>query len=158
MRQLLALATLGLVAACTPEAPVAPGGGPQLLIGNSPLSPLEVEYVKTETGPGTAQWTGAVKGDVAGTLRTRVLSVREAGHIWHIETLWEVDAGEESFDAELNGTLDTKSGALLLTGQIVRGMLVGALVYDTGRLTGIDPVTGGTVFEGSIRIMTGSGN
>ncbi len=158
MKQLLTLATLALVAACGREAPLAPAEAPEFLIGQSPLSPFTIEYVKTETGPGTAQWTGNVTGDAIGNLRTRVLSVRETGHIWHIETLWEIDAGTRSINAELNGTLDTKSGKLLLGGRILSGILLGARVYETGQLTGFDPVTGGTVFAGSLRIMTRSAN
>lgn len=152
---LVSAAALAL-AACTRE-PVSAPDGPELLIGGSPLSPIELTYVKTETGPGTAHWTGAVSGDFSGDLATQVLSVKEAGHIWHIETLWEVAAGPQSFSAELNGTLDTKTGTLVLTGEIVSGAMTGAQVYDEGQLVGTDSGTGGTVFEGFLRIMTSSG-
>lgn len=152
---LLAVATLPL-AACDHPPALAPADGPQLLIGGSPSSPHELTYVKTETGAGTAHWTGTVAGDISGDLRTQVLGVRVAGHLWHLETRWQVDAGAQSFVAELDGTLDTRTGKLLLLGPIVSGYLAGAQVYDDGQLTGFDAGTGGTVFEGRLRITTAS--
>lgn len=148
---------LGL-AACAQEPALAPPDQPQLQVGASANSPLEISYVKTETGSGTAQWTGSVSGDVSGDLRTQVVGLRVSGAIWHIDTLWEIDAGAASFNAELRGTLNTNTGKLLLTGQAVSGDLTGARIYDEGQLTGVDPVTGGTVFEGSILLIPRSAN
>ena len=154
MKRLLSLASLAIVAACGGEAPLAPDA-PQFLIGGSPLS-LTIVYLKTETGLGTGQWTGSVKGDAVGELNTRVLSVRETGDISSITTLWRIDAGTHSFDAELTGTLDQTNGKLQLSGRIVSGFRAGAEVHTTAQLTGLDPKTQGTVFEGSLRIAVDS--
>ncbi len=153
MRGPIALLSLVVLAACSDPTAVDP---PQFLIGGSALRPLSLEYVKTETGPGTAQWTGSVSGDVSGDLQTQVLSLRVSDHIWHIETFWQVSAGGQSFEASLVGTLDVETGELLLNGRVVSGYLSGARVHNEGQLTGFDPGTGGTVFEGFMRIMPGS--
>ncbi len=122
----------------------------------APRSPLVMDYMKTESGPGSANWLGSVWGDIDGDLETQVVGLMVAGKIWHIQTIWTVTgAGAHDFVAELNGMLDTSSGKLLLNGAIVSGYLAGAQVHEEGFLTGFTEA-GGTIFEGFVRIMPGS--
>lgn len=139
---------------CREAEPAAPGMAAILV----PAQPLMLDYVKVESAPNSLNWFGGVTGDINGTLETRVVGAEQSGHILHIRTEWSVDAGAESFQAALDGTLDTKTGRLLLDGDITSGYLAGARAHNQGRLTGTDPVTGGTVFTGFLRIMPGSAN
>jgi hypothetical protein len=151
---LLVSATL-LLPACDAATPVSLTS-PEPSAAIVPAAPILMDYVKVETGPGSLNWLGSVSGDVIGALETRVVGASQSGHILHIQTKWSVDAGAESFEADLDGTLDTKTGRLLLDGAVMSGYLAGARVHDEGQLTGTDPSTSGSVFEGFLRIMPGS--
>lgn len=131
---------------------------PEMAAVLAPASPLMLDYVKVESAPNSLNWFGGVTGDIDGGLETRVVGAEPSGHILHIRTEWSVDAGAQSFEAELAGTLDTKTGRLLLNGEVTSGYLAGAQAHNQGRLTGTDPTTGGTVFTGFLRIVPGSAN
>ncbi len=146
-----------LLPACDTVSPVSPAP-PDPAAALVPAAPIVMDYVKVETGPGSLNWLGSVSGDVNGGLETRVLGATESGHILHIQTKWSVAAGAESFEAELDGTLDTSTGRLLLNGAVTSGYLAGAKAHNEGQMTGTDAGTGGTVFEGFLRIMPGSGS
>ena len=143
-----------LLTGCDDASPTGPEPSAALI----PAAPLLMDYVKVETAPGSLNWLGSVSGDIDGGLETRVVGATQSGHVLHIVTEWRVDAGLQSFEARLEGTLDTRSGGLLLNGEITSGYLEGARAFNQGQLTGIDAVTGGTVFEGSLRILPGSGS
>jgi hypothetical protein len=140
------------LAACGDASPASPGAAALVV----PAAPIRMDYVKVETAAGSLNWLGHVSGDVNGGLETRVVAASQSGHILHIRTQWSVDAGAQSFEASLDGTLDTATGALLLNGEVTRGYLAGARAHTEGRLTGTDTGTGGTVFEGFLRIMPAS--
>jgi hypothetical protein len=149
------LTVLAFGAACS-EAPEPLA--PNLAATSDKLvnQPFELDYLKTETGNGTAMWTGSISGDLlTGGLETEVYELRVTGKIWHIKTYWTVTAGTRSFRAELDGTVNTETGALLLNGEIVSGLFVGARVHDEGTLVRVLP-TGETVFEGKLWIMGAS--
>lgn len=144
-----------LLSACTDTAP-APLDPAAALV--APAAAIMMDYVKVETSAGSLNWLGGVTGDVTGRLETRVVGARQSGHILHIQTEWSVAAGAQSFDASMAGTLDTKTGRLLLNGEVTSGYLAGARAHNQGRLTGTDTGTGGSVFEGFLRIAPASAN
>lgn len=157
-RSALAFAPL-LVAACG-DAPITRATDTALLASADRLvnQPLELEYVKVETGAQTGMWTGRIWGDLLPSgvgLETEVYGLRVTGSIWHIETSWTVDGGTRAFRAELAGTVDTGTGDLVLNGTIVSGIFAGAQVHNEGRLTQVLG-SGATVFEGRLRIMPAS--
>jgi hypothetical protein len=128
--------------------------------------PLAFDYVKVEDGGGMFTWKGNVSGgDIDGTLTTAVVGVRFAGPIAHLSTIWIVTkatipiigvSGTYSFVAELDGTLDTRTGKLRLNGEVVSGALVGSQIRTVGQLTGGAVGVSVTTFEGSGRLMVGS--
>ena len=94
-------------------------------------------------------WKGSTTGDVTGDLETRLLSLRVSGPIWHVEFDWIISgAGATSFTARLNGTLNTKTGKVVMNGTVIDGYLEGAQVHEEGRLTDATA----SKFEGTIRI------
>lgn len=129
---------------------------PDVSVSPVPAAPLHVDYVKVETGGGTYQWTGSVTGDITGTLQTQASLVRVAGPIWHLSTVWQVTKSPYDFDANLVGTLDTRSGRLKLNGYVTSGSFAGARIRNEGQVTAVDPVTGATTFAGHAILMPGS--
>jgi len=127
-----------------------------LLIGgiaqfSTPLAhadtPVRLTFDKASVGPGV--WEGTVGGDFAGRLRTELVELRIAGAIWHVEFDWIITAGSASFVARLTGTLNTRTGRVVMNGTVVDGYLEGARVHEEGQL--VDPST--LRFQGEIRIM-----
>jgi predicted small secreted protein len=117
-------------------------------------APVNLTFSK-EAISGTV-WEGTVGGDLTGQLETRLLELRETGPVWHVVFDWIVTADDpaKSFTARLKGTLHTKTGKVVMNGQVIEGWLEGAQVHEEGQL--IDPKT--YAFEGIIRIMAGSAN
>jgi hypothetical protein len=112
---------------------------------------VDLTFDKSAVGPGA--WEGTVAGDIEGNLRTELGSLREAGPIWHVTFDWIVTgAGERSFVARLDGTLDTRTGQVAMRGRVIEGYLLGARVRESGQL--VDPQT--SRFVGSIRIKNQS--
>lgn len=111
-------------------------------------APVLLHFDKSSIGPGI--WEGSVSGDVTGSLRTELTSLRIAGPIWHVTFDWIIDAGEHSFTARLKGTLNTLTGRVVMNGTVVDGWLLGAQVHEEGLL--IDPAT--LRFQGKIRVMS----
>lgn len=113
----------------------------------SDLSPVWIEFDKQ--GGANGIWQGTVDGDVTGDLTTVLTSAHQTGQILHVTFAWIIDDGAQSFTAELEGTLNLKTGAVEMDGTVVDGWLVGARVHEQGQL--IDPATGR--FQGRILIF-----
>lgn len=111
------------------------------------ISPVRIEFDKQGGGGGI--WHGMVSGDVTGSLMTELTSAHQTGQILHVTFDWIIDAGAQSFTAELEGTLNLKTGAVEMDGTVVEGWLVGARVHEEGQL--VDPATGR--FQGEIVIL-----
>jgi|GEM_PF-1044530 len=109
-------------------------------------SPLLITFEKSLSSVGI--WKGTVDGDVAGGLTTELIDLKETGPIWHVVFDWIIGAGDQSFTARLNGTLNNNTGKVVMNGTITEGWLKGARVHEEGQL--IDPDTMG--FEGTIQI------
>ncbi len=129
-------------------------GGPGTVeqLQAAPSAPVRLTFNKTLTSQTpTWIWDGSVAGDVNGQLQTRLLSLRVSGVIWHVEFDWIVTSPNpaESFTARLTGTVNTKTGKVVMNGMVVEGYLEGAQVHEEGQLT--NPET--WRFEGKIRVM-----
>ena len=111
------------------------------------MSPVRIQFDKQ--GGINGIWAGTVSGDVEGTLTTQLLSAWQSGPILHVTFAWIISAGEQSFVAELKGTLNTLTGQVVMNGTVVEGWLVGAQVHEEGQL--VDPNTGR--FQGTIQVM-----
>jgi hypothetical protein len=109
--------------------------------------PVRLSFEKQAVQQGV--WQGTVAGDVTGALTTRLMSLQVSGPVWHVTFDWIVDAGQQSFTARLDGTLNTLTGAVVMNGRVIEGYLDGAQVHEEGQL--VDPNTLG--FRGSIRVM-----
>ncbi len=68
-------------------------------------APVRLTFEKTNQFDGT--WEGSVRGDIAGHLTTKLETIRVTGAVWHVTFDWIVDAGEKSFTARLNGTVNS---------------------------------------------------
>ena len=113
----------------------------------SNMSPVRIEFDKQ--GGVAGIWHGMVGGDVTGDLTTQLTSAHQTGQILHVTFDWIIDAGAQSFTAELEGTLNLQTGAVVMNGTVVEGWLVGARVHEEGQL--VDPATGR--FQGRILIF-----
>lgn len=116
------------------------------------LSPVQLQFDKQGSANGI--WSGTVSGDVEGTLTTQLLSLEPAGPILKVSFAWIVDAGDQSFTAVLDGTLNTLTGQVEMDGTIAEGWLAGAQVHEEGQM--VDAATGR--FQGTIMIIPATTN
>ena len=121
---------------------------PAASAGTSTQAPHVLTFTKSDP-EGDFVFDGTVAGAVSGDLQTRLTASRAAGHVLHVAFDWEIDAGEQSFLAELTGTLHLDSGAVVMNGTIVEGWMEGARVHEEGQL--VDPST--LTFAGEIRVF-----
>jgi hypothetical protein len=135
MRKLIVIAlVLSALAAAAPAA-------------SASSAPIQLAFDKVATEPGV--WQGTVSGDIDGALTTRLLSRDVRGPIWRVTFDWIIDAGASSFTARLDGILNTRTGRVVMNGNVISGYLVGAQVHEAGQL--VDPAT--LEFAGWIRLM-----
>jgi hypothetical protein len=117
-------------------------------------APLRITFQKSLATATPMVWKGTVNGAIPGQLETRLISLRETGMIWHVEFDWIITASNpaDSFTARLAGTLNLKTGRVVMNGTVIEGAREGAQVHEEGTL--IDPVT--STFQGVIRVMPAS--
>ena len=104
-------------------------------------------FDKTAVAEGS--WEGTVGGDIVGGLQSQLLSLEAVGPVWFVEFDWIVDAGEQSFTARMNGMLNTLTGTVVMTGEVVEGYMAGMRVYEQGQMA--NPASGR--FQGTILIL-----
>jgi hypothetical protein len=109
--------------------------------------PVRLNFQKSIVDP-AGVWQGTVSGDVDGDLTTELQSLAVSGPIWRVTFAWIVSADSKSFVATLDGTLNTRTGTVVMDGSVTEGWLLGARVHEQGRL--VDPAT--STFVGTIRI------
>jgi hypothetical protein len=105
---------------------------------------------------GTAVFTGTVSGDVSGTMKSTLLEATETGDgtillvtfEWAIEDDYLGD-GDQSYTAVASGTLNNRTGKVVMNGEVVSGYLDGAKFIEEGQL--VDPVT--LQFQGSMKLV-----
>jgi hypothetical protein len=148
-RILAALLTLPILAlqGCT-DAPTVVTSDATALSSAAAASPLHLQFDKCLTDP-AGIWNGTVAGDISGDLETVLTNLRVAGPVWHVRFDWIVDAGSQSFVADLSGLLNTSTGQVVMNGEVSEGYLHGAEVHEAGHA---DPDRPGC-FTGTIQIM-----
>jgi hypothetical protein len=145
------LAILAVALGTCADVPAAGAPGVARLSAAAPVTqPVRLTFTKCAIAPGV--WEGTVSGDINGDLRTELTDLHVTGSIWQVRFDWIIDAGPESFVADLSGILNTGSGAVVMNGSVVSGYLPGAQVYEEGQLIDAENLC----FEGSIRIMPSS--
>ena len=159
---LAALLTLAAVACGDSANVVAPD-----ISASATSAPAALKFTYDKTEPaGGLQWAGSVWGDINGNLATQVVieSIRPAGPgILHLSTTWTVTSATINgttglwFFAELDGTLDTRSGKLRLNGEVTSGDFAGAQMRTAGYLDSGDVGTNSR-FVGTGQLMVGSAN
>src|SRR5215471_6489526 len=82
-------------------------------------APVRLSFDKSSTGPGV--WQGTVSGDVDGSLTTVLLDRTVTGAVWHVTFDWIISAGASSFTARLDGVLNTKTGGVVMNGNVISG-------------------------------------
>jgi hypothetical protein len=120
---------------------------PAFASASSDMSPILIQFDKQ--GGINGIWTGTISGDVEGNLTTQLLSAQQSGPVLHVTFAWIISAGDQSFTAELKGTLNTLTGQVEMDGTVVEGWLLGAQVHEEGQL--VDPST--MRFQGTIQVM-----
>jgi hypothetical protein len=138
----LALSICAAVALAVPAAFACPAA-------HASNAPVRLTFDKSLVGAGV--WQGTVSGDVDGGLTTKLLTLDVTGSIWHVTFDWIIDAGSSSFTARLSGTLNTKTGGVVMNGNVISGAWLGAQVHEEGQLVNPDPTV--LEFVGSIRLM-----
>ena len=114
----------------------------------SPFQPVHLTFDKSATDV-AGTWKGTVSGDVSGGLTTQLLKLKVVGPIWFVTFDWIIDAGPSSFTARLSGILNTSTGGVLMTGKVISGYRLGAMVIEQGQL--VD--AGHSEFVGTIDVM-----
>lgn len=94
-------------------------------------------------------WMGTVGGDITGDLQTQLRDIEIVGPVWFVEFDWVVDAGDESFTARMTGTLNTLTGTVVMSGEVIEGYQMGMRVYEQGAMA--DASRGR--FQGTILIL-----
>jgi hypothetical protein len=84
-------------------------------------------------------WTGTAGGGVPGEmlilLADKGPAVESNRPVWEVEgTVFVSGAPEESFAADVDGTIDWKQGKMVLRGRVTAGRLDGAAFYQTAEL------------------------
>jgi hypothetical protein len=139
--------TILLLAAVIAVASLNAAAAPQ---AGASSAPVQLTFDKSAVSAGV--WQGTVAGDLSGGLTTVLTELRIAGPVGHVRFDWIVDAGGSSFVADLRGTLNTETGAVVMNGTVVEGFLEGAQVHEEGQL--VDPAA--LRFRGTIRLMPAS--
>jgi len=147
------LAVAFVVFGACADAPteVAPDAAALAMSRATANKPVQLEFAKCLADPENFVWHGTVTGDVQGGLTTVLTDLRIAGPIWHVRFDWIVSAGDQSFVADLNGILNTRTGAVVMSGRATEEFdyLAGAQVQERGQL--VDPEN--SCFEGTIRVL-----
>ena len=107
---------------------------------------VNLTFQKAASGEG--KWAGTVDGDVQGNLETVLLTIDNSNPVWDVEFDWIIDAGDRSFTARMTGTLDSETGAVAMSGEVIEGWMLGTRVHEEGQM--VNPET--SAFEGVIKL------
>jgi hypothetical protein len=117
-------------------------------VAHAESAPLTWTFDKCATSGST--WDGTATGP-EGTvdLRTALTDLRESTYIWHVTLDWEVG---DLYLARLSGTLNLKTGAVVMNGTVAEGDYAGRQVHEEGQL--YDAANG--CFAGTITVLQSS--
>lgn len=111
----------------------------------------EAEFAGWDSGERVNVWTGRVSGAIAGHLHLRaelqLPDERANERVWPLRVRWIVMGTPHSFEAELYGSADWRSGRLALQGRVLRGWCQGCGIVVEGRHPDVDG-------EGSVVVTT----
>lgn len=81
-------------------------------------------------------WIGTVSGDITGTLVTTLVAADQSQPVWQVDFYWIVlaDDPSQSFVARLQGTLNSETGEVAMSGAVDEGYFAGAAVQEAGQL------------------------
>src|SRR5215475_13786694 len=113
-------------------------------------APLIWTFDKCAASPGVWQGTAYGPGDTQESLETQLTSLRGTGSVLHVDFNWHVG---ETYLAQLIGTLNLDTGAVVMNGQVAEGSYVGSRVHEEGQL--YDSTH--SCFAGTIQVMPASG-
>jgi hypothetical protein len=136
--------------------------------------PVVLTFTKWVTvNPTGGIMQGVVGGDVVGTFAGQVLVNQTTdlvkklgplagGDINVLQAVYEVQAGERSFRALVQGGYDVATNKAHLEGMVLGGWRTGDTVHVEFKALGCDPVqtnaVGGTCFQGTITVTPGLEN
>jgi hypothetical protein len=145
------ISTLAFVASvlANPVAESPDGGGPLVL--------SFTKWLTTDPSLLPALMAGTVKGDVVGTFAGEALVIQttRSGDITRLEATYEVQAGDRSFKALMQGGQNNQAGTALLDGVILGGWHTGSRVhveYHVVTNCGQPGAFNNTCFTGTITI------
>jgi len=101
---------------------------------------------------------GTVDGGLAGTFTGEIFVRQQSanGRIVRLQALYEVEAGDRSFAAFMQGGLSNAEGNAVMEGVIIEGWRRGAAVrYDFDVKTNCEGAPAGVCFQGTISIGRG---
>jgi hypothetical protein len=113
-------------------------------------APLIWTFDKCATGPGVWQGIAHGPGNTEEPLETQLTSLRQTGDVLHVDFNWYVG---ETYLAQLSGTLNVTTGAVVMNGQVAEGSYVASQVHEEGQL--YDPTR--SCFAGTIQVMPATG-
>lgn len=113
-------------------------------------APLIWTFDKCAAGSGTWQGTANGPTGVPEPLETQLTSIRQTKDVLHVDFDWYVGT---TYLAQLSGTLNLKTGAVVMNGQITEGQYTGSQVHEEGQL--YDPAK--SCFAGTIRVLPATG-
>jgi uncharacterized protein YdbL (DUF1318 family) len=118
------------------------------LLGLASAQAIDLTFEKAAVGD--TVWTGRVSGDVDGVLTTVLITADSSQAVWQVEFYWIVSADDpnRSFVARLSGTLNSETGEVAMSGQVVDGYREGARVEEQGQLVDADR----SAFSGTITV------
>jgi hypothetical protein len=113
-------------------------------------APLTWTFDKCSVGPGVWQGTAQGPAGTSESLETHLTSARQTDGVLHVDFDWHVG---DTYLAQLTGTLNLKTGAVVMNGQVAEGSYVGSQVHEEGQL--YDPIN--SCFAGTIQVIPASG-
>jgi hypothetical protein len=115
---------------------VVPAGGRALAEGQIVAASHGLDLTFEKAAVADTVWVGRVDGDVSGVLTTVLISADTSAPVWRVEFFWIITADDpaQSFVARLEGTLDTGSGEVAMSGTVVDGYRRGSAVDERGQL------------------------
>jgi hypothetical protein len=134
----------GAAAACAALITPAIMAVPALADG---AAPIYVTFDKQAVGPG--EFEGTTGGAAPGTVHTICNLAPNNSVLVRLSCDWQISAGKRSFDAPLTGTLNQRTGNVVMNGKVASGWQAGAQVHETGHLVNPEPLE----FAGTIRIQ-----
>jgi hypothetical protein len=136
------IAALALAAA----TPIALAGSATAVAESTPLT---WTFDKCSVGPGMWQGTAHGPTGAAEPLQTELTSARQTDDVLHVDFNWHVGT---TYLAQLSGTLNLKTGAVVMNGQVTEGQYVGSRVHEEGQLYD----AANSCFAGTIRVIPAS--